>query len=59
MKHFQLYNDRVEIFLADGNKLIIYFTDQTGQIFFRYKINTISWVRHPGIVVGLDNSGRR
>lgn len=59
MRHFYLHHDRVEITLANGSKLDIYFTPDTGSVFYRYKINTISQVRHPGIFLGIDRQGRR
>jgi hypothetical protein len=54
MKHFYIHHDLVEITLTNGSNLVIYFTPDTGKIFYRYKINTISRVRHPGIFLGVD-----
>jgi len=57
MKNFYLYEDRVEIVRENGQKLSIYFDSNTGSIHFRYKINTISGVRHPRICLGYDMNG--
>lgn len=37
MKQFYLHHDRVEITLANGSKLDIYFTPDTGKVFYSYK----------------------
>lgn len=59
MKKFYLHHDRIEIILANGQILNIRFTTETGKIVFRYKLQTISGVRHPGIVLGIDDNGQR
>lgn len=57
MKNFYLYNDRVEIGKNDGSIFTIYFNENSGKVYFRYKINTISQVKHPGIFLGVDING--
>jgi hypothetical protein len=59
MKNYNLYSNRAELLFYDGSLLVIYFTGDTGKCFFRYKINTISEVKHPGIVLGIDSNGKR
>jgi len=39
--------------------LTLHFNQDSGKAFFRYKINTISGIKHPGIFIGCDNSGVR
>ena len=57
MKNFYLYNDRVEIVKNDGSIFTIYFNENSGKVYFRYKIGTISQVKHPGIFLGVDANG--
>lgn len=57
MKNFYLYNDKVEIVKNDGSISTIYFNENSGKVYFRYKINTISKVKHPGIFLGVDAYG--
>lgn len=56
MKNFYLYNDRVEIMKNDGSIFTIYLNENSGKVYFRYKIGTISQVKHPGIFLGVDSN---
>ena len=57
MKKFYLYNNRVEIVTNDGSIFTIYFNENSGKVYFRYKIGTVSQIKHPGIFLGLDANG--
>jgi hypothetical protein len=57
MRNFYLYNNRVEIVKNDGSIFTIYFNENSGKVYFRYKIGTISKVKHPGIFLGVDAWG--
>ncbi len=57
MKNFYLYDNRVEVVKNDGTILTIYFNENSGKVYFRYKIGTISQVKHPGIFLGVDKYG--
>jgi hypothetical protein len=57
MKNFYLYNDRVEIVKNDGSILTIYFNEHSGKVYYRFKIGTLSKVKHPGIYLGKDAYG--
>lgn len=57
MKSFNLYNNRVEIVNNNGSISTIYFNVNSGKVYFRYKIGTISQVKHPGIFIGVDAYG--
>lgn len=57
MKNFHLYNNRVEIVNNNGSRFIIYFNENSGKVYFRYKIGTISEVKHSGIFLGVDSNG--
>lgn len=37
--------------------LTIHFNQNSGKVYYRYKINTISKVKHPGIFLGVDQFG--
>jgi hypothetical protein len=57
LKSFKLYQNCVDLFMADGKMLRLWLNEWSGKIVFRYKINTISNVKHPGIVLGYDEAG--
>lgn len=57
MRNFYLYNNRVEIVKNDGSIFTIYFNENSGKVYFRYKIGTISKIKHPGIFLGVDTWG--
>lgn len=57
MKIFYLYNNSVEIINNNGSTSTIYFNENSGKVYFRYKIGTISQVKHPGIFLGVDAYG--
>lgn len=56
MKSFEIYNDRVEIVKKDGNKAIVYFNENSGKVYYRYKIGSITGIKHPGIFLGIDSN---
>ena len=57
MKNFYLYNNRVEIVKNDSNIFTIYLNKSSGKVYFRYKIGTVSQVKHLGIFLGVDAYG--
>lgn len=57
MKNFYLYNNRVEIVKNDGSIFTIYFNENSGKVYYRFKTGTISKVKHPGIFLGVDAWG--
>lgn len=57
MKNYKLYNDHVEIVKNDGNIFTIYFNEHSGKVYYRFKIGTLSKVKHPGIYLGEDAFG--
>ena len=57
MQNFYLNNNRVEIIKNDGNIFTIYLNKNSGKVYFRYKIGTVSQVKHPGIFLGVDAYG--
>ena len=57
MKNFYLYNDHVEIIKNDGSIFIICFNEHSGKVYYRFKIGTLSKVKHPGIYLGEDTYG--
>jgi hypothetical protein len=59
MKSYQLYNGHVDLVMSNGNILRLWLNEWSGKIVFRYKIDTISDVTHPGIVLGYDQVGTR
>lgn len=57
MKNFYLYNDKVEIVKNDGSIFTIYFNQNSGKVYYRYKVGTLSNIKHPGIFLGVDLNG--
>jgi|SRR5450432_2680926 hypothetical protein len=59
LKNYYLYADHVELELPDGNFTTIYFTEASGTIRWRYKIDKIIGTKtpHPGICFGEDIHG--
>lgn len=57
MKNFYLYNDHVLIVNNNGSIFTIYFNEDSGKVYYRFKIGTLSKVKHPGIYLGKDAYG--
>ncbi|MBK7682268.1 MAG: hypothetical protein IPJ26_07265 [Bacteroidetes bacterium] len=57
MRTYKLHNNKVEIVINDGSIFTIYFNENSGKVYFRYKIGTISQVKHAGIFLGVDING--
>ena len=57
MRNFYLYNNRVEIEKNDGSIFTIYFNENSGNVYYRFKIGTVSRIKHPGIFLGVDTWG--
>lgn len=50
---YKLYNSYVDLF-TKGNVVRLWFNEWSGKIIYRYKLDTISNVKHPGIFIGFD-----
>jgi hypothetical protein len=57
MKRYFLYNDRVEIILEDDRVFTVFLNQCSGRIYYRFKIGTLSDVKHPAIYLGVDIYG--
>lgn len=57
MKSFTMCNNYVDLILSTGAFQRIYFNKNSGKAFYRFKIQTISGVKHPGIYIGADATG--
>ena len=55
---YQLYHNQVDLTQADGKIFSLYLNEWSGKILYRYKIDSISKVRHPGICLGYDETGK-
>jgi hypothetical protein len=58
IKNYQMYSNFVRVHFSNGNYKDIYYTANSGKPYFRYKIDTISDVRHTGIFIGKDYWGQ-
>ncbi len=54
---YNVYAGLVDLVYSDGFHLIIYLNKDSGKVYYRSKINTISDVKHHGIYLGRDASG--
>lgn len=57
LQNYFIYNDRVDLLYTDGHMGTIFFNEASGSIYYRFKVNTISNVKHPGIYLGYDSLG--
>jgi hypothetical protein len=57
MKNFYVYQNCVDIVRTDGAILRIFFNENSGKAYFRYKIGSLSKVKHTGIFIGTDVRG--
>ncbi|MBL7821229.1 MAG: hypothetical protein JNL65_11490 [Saprospiraceae bacterium] len=57
MKYFNLHQNCVEIVQDEGSIFTIYFNERSGKVYFRYKIEAIYKIKHPGIYLGTDKFG--
>jgi hypothetical protein len=58
MRKFIQFTDRVELTLHNGQNLTIYFTPLSGTVYYRFKIGSPTRIKHPGILLGADISGK-
>lgn len=56
---YQLYNRQVLLLSTTGHRLSIYLTPESGKVYYRTKIGTLSDVKHTGIFFGNDAIGNR
>lgn len=58
MKVFFINHSTVGVIRNDGSQFNILLNSDSGKIFYRYKINSISKIKHPGVYLGTDISGK-
>lgn len=56
MKKFYWNKKHIEIYNDDGSVLLIHLMPDSGKIFYRLKINTLTDVKHTGVYLGVDMS---
>lgn len=57
MTNYIIHNNRVEIINNNGSVFTIYFNKNSGKVYYRYKVGTLSNIKHPGIFLGVDLNG--
>ena len=57
MKSYSLYKDRVEFSINISSTFTIYFNENSGKVYFRYKNGSMSGMKDPGIFLGVDVNG--
>lgn len=56
MKNYTLYQTCVDVVENNGTIRRIYFNENSGKVYFRYKIGSVIGIKHPGIFLGVDLS---
>lgn len=59
MTNYRLYGNHVDIIMSNGRIFTVYFTPDSGKVYYRSKIGTLSDVKHTGIYLGVDSSRKR
>jgi hypothetical protein len=57
MKVFFINQSTIGVIRNDGSQFNIFLNSDSGKIFYRYKIDSISKIKHPGIYLGTDING--
>ncbi len=57
MKKYTLHQNYVDIIEDEGITKRIYFNENSGKVYFRYKIGSVIGIKHPGIFLGVDLNG--
>lgn len=55
--NFQMYGHAVRAFLKNGRFIDIYFNEDSGKVYYRWKTNTLTGIKHAGVYIGQDVSG--
>ncbi len=58
MLNYHIHNDHVHVTFRNGKEKRFFFTHDTGQAYYRFKLNSAHRIRHTGIFLGLDEKGR-
>ncbi len=54
---YSIYAGLVDLVYSDGSHAIVYLNKDSGKVYYRRKINTVSDVKHTGIYLGKDVLG--
>lgn len=54
---YQMFGHAVRAFLKDGRFIDIYFNQDSGKVYYRWKTNTLTGIKHAGVYIGQDVSG--
>lgn len=57
MKVYFINHSTIGIIRNDGSQFNIFLNSDSGKIFYRYKIDSISKIKHPGVYLGTDING--
>jgi hypothetical protein len=52
-----MYNHAVRAFLNNGRFVDIYFNQDSGKVYYRWKIDTVTGIKHAGVYIGQDVAG--
>ena len=54
---YKMYSNAVEVVLTTGEVKTIFFNQNSGKVYYRYKKDTVMQVKHTGIFIGTDRYG--
>jgi hypothetical protein len=57
MRSFHITNNTLFIYMTNGATLVIFLNENSGKVYYRFKIDTVSQVKHTGIYLGTDMNG--
>lgn len=57
MKNYILHQNCVDIIENNGTIKRIFFNENSGKVYFRYRIGSLIGIKHPGIFLGVDLNG--
>ena len=57
MKSFYLTNGTLCVCMTNGATLVIFLNENSGKVYYRLKIDTVSQIKHTGIYLGTDRFG--
>ena len=55
VRSYQQYENGVEINYTNGKNHFVWYTQDTGKVIGRKKVNTLAGINHEGIVLGVDD----
>lgn len=55
--NYTIIKNTLLLYFENGHRAVIFLNHNSGKVYYRYKIDTLSDVKHPGIYLGTDTVG--